>query len=304
MVATQPVNADEACPPPISMADIDRVTASAVASGALQTISTEQTQVHTDAVDFMVRWVSSLAHKDIATRKASVERRPDHNPFLPPEPALVLASVGDRHLCLLNKYPVIERHVLIVTREFEEQCAALTPADFRAIAMLMQPLGGLGFYNGGTEAGASQRHKHLQWIPESPQSIKLAGLVRGLADAQASAANILHHPALPFLHAFIRMHAPAARHSAEELAIIYDQAFQTACRALNIDTGHFPMPPYNLLIVDGWMLMVPRRRENFEGISINALGFAASLFVRTPAQLQRIRELGPLQILAEVAFPL
>lgn len=304
MAAIDRVNEGERRPPCISIAEIDRVKTSAIASGDLLAISTEQTIMHTDAIDFMVRWVSSLAHKDIAKRKTSAERRPDQNPFLPPEAALLIGPVGDHHLCLLNKYPVIDRHLLLVTREFEEQCAPLTHADFQALAMLMQTLGGLGFYNGGSEAGASQRHKHLQWIPESQQSISLARLAHRLPAGPASTTTPLQHPALPFAHAFIRLHAVDARHDAEALAKIQHAAFEAACRALGIDVGCMSMPPYNLLIADGWMLMVPRRRERFEGISINALGFAASLFVRTPAQLERIRALGPLQVLAQVAYPL
>lgn len=304
MVAVDSMNEGNLCPISISIADIDRVTASAIASGALQAIATEQTVVPTEPIDFMVRWVSSLAHKDIATRKVSAERRPDHNPFLPPEAALLLGPLGDRHLCLLNKFPVIDRHLLVVTREFEEQCAPLTHADFHALAMLMQTLGGLGFYNGGAEAGASQRHKHLQWIPESQQSISLAQLAQRLPVGRASTTTPLKHPALPYAHAFIRLHGADARHEADALATIQHGAFEAACQALGIDAGCASMPPYNLLIADGWMLLVPRRRERFEGISINALGFAASLFVRTPAELERIRALGPLQVLAEVAYPL
>lgn len=298
------MNAGKQHPASISIADIDRVTASAIASGTLQAIATEQTVVPTEAIDFMVRWVSSLAHKDIATRKVSAERRADHNPFLPPEAALLLGPLGERHLCLLNKFPVIDRHLLVVTREFEEQCAPLTHADFHALTMLMQTLGGLGFYNGGSEAGASQRHKHLQWIPESQQSINLGRLAQRLPAGPASTTTPLQHPALPFVHAFIRLHAADARHDAEVLATIQHAAFEAACRALGIDVGCVSMSPYNLLIADGWMLLVPRRRERFEGISINALGFAASLFVRTPAELERIRALGPLQVLAQVAYPL
>jgi ATP adenylyltransferase len=49
------------------------------------------------------------------------------------------------------------------------------------------------------------------------------------------------------------------------------------------------------------MLLVPRRREHYAGISVNALGFAGSLFVPNPADLDEVRRLGPLRILAAVA---
>ncbi len=42
--------------------------------------------------------------------------------------------------------------------------------------------------------------------------------------------------------------------------------------------------PWNLLVTRRWMLVVPRLCERFEGVAINALGFAGSLFVRDDVQ--------------------
>jgi len=51
------------------------------------------------------------------------------------------------------------------------------------------------------------------------------------------------------------------------------------------------------------MLIVARSRECFETISINALGFAGLLFVRTHAELERVRAVGPMRVLRAVAVP-
>jgi ATP adenylyltransferase len=51
------------------------------------------------------------------------------------------------------------------------------------------------------------------------------------------------------------------------------------------------------------MLLVPRSEERVEGVSINALGFAGSLFVRDAAQMQVIERLGPMAALQRVALP-
>jgi ATP adenylyltransferase len=63
----------------------------------------------------------------------------------------------------------------------------------------------------------------------------------------------------------------------------------------NLQTG-----PYNLLVTREFMLLVPRRREHFEDISLNALAFAGSLFVRTRAHVERVQEHGPLAVLRSV----
>jgi ATP adenylyltransferase len=49
------------------------------------------------------------------------------------------------------------------------------------------------------------------------------------------------------------------------------------------------------------MLAVPRRCEDFQGVAINALGFAGSLFVRDEKQFTTIVGAGPMAALAAVA---
>ena len=46
---------------------------------------------------------------------------------------------------MLNKFPVIDRHLLVVTRQFEDQRAPLDEADFAALATIVGAHGGLGF---------------------------------------------------------------------------------------------------------------------------------------------------------------
>jgi sulfate adenylyltransferase (ADP) / ATP adenylyltransferase len=271
---------------------IDFAIARATAAGALHCIRTEQTFIEDGGIRFLVRWASTLALKDVTRKPATATPA---NPFLPPEPALTLGAVGPQHLLVLNKFPVIERHLLIVTREFEEQSAPLTPADFDALGGMMSSLGGLGFYNGGTEAGASQRHKHLQWIPESPQSDCLRSMTAALPTGCAP-LTLMRHPQLVWRHAFIRLgHAS----SGAELT----EAFTRGATHCALRAADGSMPPYNFLANDEWMLVVPRRQERCEGISVNALGFAGSMFVRTREDIEKVREIGPLALLAAVATP-
>jgi ATP adenylyltransferase len=61
--------------------------------------------------------------------------------------------------------------------------------------------------------------------------------------------------------------------------------------------------PYNLLLTRRWMLLVPRSRERVASISVNALGFAGSLFVGERAQLNTVRRLGPMSVLRAVGLP-
>lgn len=276
------------------LARIDHTLARANRTGALQPIHTESTRLGDGGFEFTVRWVSSLAHKDIERVNAAVRRDPGFNPFLPPDPELTVGPLGERHVGVLNKFPVIARHLLIVTRDFEEQTAPLTPEDFEALAGVIGELGGLGFYNGGTEAGASQRHKHLQWVPEPGGDVAPDAFAP--SDDGRHADGIIENAALPWRHRFVTLAAPPSGPTLGE-------AFARACAALDMQPRAGSMPPYNLLVTRRWLLVVPRSREHHAGIPVNALGFAGSLFVRRPEQIEDVRELGPLRLLAAVALP-
>lgn len=280
---------------PDLLALIDQTTANALDAGTLQPIRTEQTRVSDGGFDFTVRWVSSLAQKDAARVEAVTRRTPDFNPFLPPEPLLTVTELGPEHLAVLNKYPVIGRHLLIVTRGFEAQTAPLNSADFTALAQVMRPLGGLGFYNGGTIAGASQPHKHLQWVPAD------SGLQCVMDGPLPAAGEIAENTALPWRNASIRLEAACWDSPAAHCGAHLHAAFSRACSALGLSPAADPMPPYNLLVSREGLSIVPRSREKREDISVNALGFAGSLFVRRSAQIERLRAIGPLALLTSVA---
>lgn len=281
----------------------DAVIARARETGALQPIRTEQAWIEDGGLRFSVRWVSSLALKDRARVDTVIRRRPDFNPFLPPEPSLTVAEIGADHLVVLNKFPVIDRHLLIVTRRFEDQRAPLTRADFEALGAVIARHGGLGFYNGGRIAGASQAHKHLQWVPESA-----ASLDDFLPDTSvAEGCTVVVNPLLPWAHAFVRVDdgdgALAALPGAAAGARL-EAAFRQACRALDLPADGDPMPPYNLLVSRRALLLVPRSEEKWQDVSVNSLAYAGSLFVRDRAQIDRLRACGPLAVIAAVGQPL
>lgn len=273
----------------------DHVIAAALASGALQPIRTELDWLEQDGLRFSVRWVSSLALKDRARVDTVTARRPDFNPFLPPEPALTVAALGADHLVVLNKFPVIDRHLLIVTRRFEDQSTPLGGADFAALAAVVGAHGGLGFYNGGRIAGASQAHKHLQWVPAQASALEdfLPPLRPG-----AAAENL----ALPWAHAAVGMDESAWSHPDDAGSFLL-AAYRLACERLELPCDADPMPPYNLLVSRGALLLVPRTREKWDDVSLNSLAWAGSLFVRDRAQIDGLRRHGPLEVLAAVGRP-
>ncbi|WP_043357675.1 ATP adenylyltransferase family protein [Cupriavidus basilensis] len=291
-----------------------RQTEHALQCGALRPIETFQEGIDDGGVRFLVRQVSSLARKD-RDRDEGHARQHDNavpgnqagaDPFLPYDPDLFVADISETHLALLNKFNVLDHHLLIVTRRFESQDALLNLADFEALLACMAEFDGLGFYNGGAAAGASQRHKHLQLVPlplasEGP-ALPIAPL---LAAARMDGADGTV-PGLAFSHAF----APLALSSARgpDLARTALARYRALLEAVGVRTIHVdgapqPLAPYNLLVTPLGMLLVPRSAESVEGISVNTLGFAGSFFVRNEAQMRTIERLGPMAMLRQAAGP-
>src|SRR5580704_8382572 len=97
---------------------IVRRTAQALECGALCPIETVSMTVEEGGVRFIVRQISSLVRK--AQKRSTYSAQPA-DPFMPYDPGLFVADVSETHVALLNKFNVIERHLLIVTRAFEEQ---------------------------------------------------------------------------------------------------------------------------------------------------------------------------------------
>lgn len=272
----------------------------ALASGALHPIATETQTIEDHGVRFEIRVVSSLARKIADGRgrwpSPTAKGNKAVNPFLPYEEDLFVANVSDTHLCLLNKYNVIAHHVLIVTRAFEPQESLLTPADFEALWSCMAEYNALGFYNSGPIAGASQPHKHLQLAPLPLSSAAPDFPLAVLFGSPGPASGPLRLANLPFAHLFAWLdQRPFA--SITVLAAYTHSLYREMLAAF--ESG--PLP-YNLLATRRFMLLIPRRCERAENISVNALGFAGSFFVSNRDSLETITRIGPMEMLKQVTF--
>ncbi|WP_426774209.1 ATP adenylyltransferase family protein [Lusitaniella coriacea] len=281
----------------------------ALRCGALQSIPTDYEFVESDSIRFLVRILTNLTRKDEAQReqaqKTAVSGK-EFNPFLPYEEDLFVADISPTHLCLLNKYNVVEHHLLIITRAFEAQDTWLTLQDFEALAVCMAEFEGLAFYNGGTLAGASQRHKHLQIVP-LPFGLGDARipiepeLVKALTQSQG---GIAQSSSFPFVHAIAPLE-PQWLDSPTQAACHYLERYQRLLEAVGLSQDKESSQQsgaYNLLVAREWMFLIPRSRESFQSIAINSLGFAGALLVRNAEQMQFLKEVSPLTILQNVAY--
>lgn len=283
-------------------------SATALACGALHSIPTTYEQIEQAGIPFLVRILANIARKEKAqqadAQTPKTEGKP-FNPFLPYEETLFVADLSPTHLCLLNKFNVVDHHLLIITREYEDQENWLTLRDFEALAACMAEIDGLAFYNAGRDAGASQPHKHLQIVPLpiAPDGISVP--------IEAAIAPILSHASiaiaspLPYHHAIAPLDLDWTA-SPIDLAHVLLHTYYALLAT--VDLPYVPSSDrqsgaYNLLVTRRWMMLVPRSQDAFDGIAVNSLGFAGALLVRNHEQLAHLKTYEPLTILQNVAFP-
>jgi sulfate adenylyltransferase (ADP) / ATP adenylyltransferase len=190
---------------------------------------------------------------------------------------------------------------LIVTNEFESQQDPLNSNDLAAAWLLCRDLDGLAFFNAGPKSGASQPHKHLQFIPLPIHPEIQMFPIEQLFDASLSSVQIT--PKLPFVHFAIFWPQTAAIHG-EYLHSQYNQLLDRLTSFhRSVNPTDVNQVDYNLIMTKKFMLVAPRSREHTDGVFVNSLGFAASIFVKTEEQYQTLLKLSPLTVLSRVGYP-
>ncbi len=258
-------------------------------------------------IEFAVRMATGLARKQATTAAQRAQRR---DPFMPPyDDGLFVADISPTHVCLLNKFPALAHHLVVITRAFEAQETPLSSADFAALWWLCSEMGGLGFYNSHRQSGASQPHKHVQWVPGplargpavAPVETAILGALAQGGPAADDGVSLAHAAELPFAHIAAdigSLSSAAPAHRAEATLAVY-RRMRSALGMAQEDTER----AYNLLMTSRWMLMIERISPAWGPIALNALGFAGALLVRSQAEFELLAEAGPRAALAAVAAP-
>jgi len=284
---------------------LTRTTEDALRSGALRPIPTDFEFVEDADLRFLVRVVTNLARKQHAKIESDSDSGKRANPFLPYDREMYVADASESHVCLLNKFNVLDHHLLIVTRRFEHQQSPLNLADFEALWTCMAEYDSLGFYNSGTIAGASQPHKHLQLIPLPMASTGARTPIEPLIESASYRGDVGQAGRLPFRHALARL-APDLSRSPSQATRTTHSLYRRMLNLVGIGAdsreNNRLEGAYNLLLTRRWMLLVPRSRERFESISLNALAFAGALLVRDEHQMAALKQHGPMTALKHVAY--
>jgi sulfate adenylyltransferase (ADP) / ATP adenylyltransferase len=207
------------------------------------------------------------------------------NPFLYPfEPGILIKNFGSSYRLLFNKYPIISKHLLLVTFQYEKQSDPLTKEDLETAYEVIKDIDGFAFFNSGEHSGFSQIHKHLQIIPYD--SISRFPLDCHVSSAIQDEAFTL--PMYDFKHFF---HAIPANEPKRNLHPIYS-------KLLNLLAPN----SYNFILTQNWMLMVSRAKEkSFNKFELNSIAYAGFLLTKNPEDLEFLKQVGPLAVLRDAA---
>jgi ATP adenylyltransferase len=255
-------------------------------------------------VEYQIRLCPALQKKHVAVGQ---EPAKPLDPFAPPYTSnLFIGEIHDKegdqeYAVLLNKYSVVPRHFLLVTKEYQSQTSPLMPPDLLTAYSLLvaaQKAGQnlLAFYNCGDNSGASQPHKHLQFIPIEGDGPPIERLARRAKLETSDKPFSL--TSLPYANHVYRL--PQHMSSPGEIECVLSQTFLSLID-LGISTirhdADYPAgkPAYNVLFTLEHMHLIPRRRETHilketgEELSINSLGFAGMLLVKSEAELEAVK---------------
>lgn len=201
----------------------------------------------------------------------------------------------------MNKFPIIPNHFILATKEWKAQTDLLERGDLEATYACIKAWGNnnnnngenngdkrlFAFFNSGSDSGASQPHRHLQFLPveamteqqpvEGDDSSKSSW--RPLIDAVFESKSGSEHKVLdklPFAHFALPL---PPNPSAETLHAIYLSLYRTAVSAVKTaerggnaannaeDSGAATAASgpaaisYNLAMTESAMMICPRRNE-------------------------------------------
>ena len=144
-------------------------------------------------------------------------------------------------------------------------------------------------------------HKHLQMVrlPLASRGSRIP--IEPLLPTEAERGRLHRTAHLPFRHAFANLEVSPETDPARAARELH-QIYASMLSELALARGNVTAP-YNLLVTRNWMLVVPRLQEHFETVSINALGFAGTLLVRTREELELLERRGPMTALGAVGEP-
>ncbi|KAL4888180.1 bis-tetraphosphatase [Aspergillus ambiguus] len=293
-------------------------------AGHLLFSQTHLTTINVAGIPYQLRYCPALAKKPSGAPKPD-NKGPKPDPFQDPSPDLLIARIprdNPSHILVLNKFPVIHNHFILATKDWKPQTDLLDKEDLDAAYACVrawddstapQPKRLFAFFNSGDESGASQPHRHLQFLPVedmqqggSPTWQPLIEAVASSSAADGESYRRLGH--VPFAHFALPI---PPNPSADTLHRIYLSLYRAALAAASVDSDHHAhrttgpaAVSYNLGMTTSTMMICPRKSESARVpvdsaasqevveaglVSLNGTLLAGTLMVKAEAEWDELR---------------
>lgn len=271
---------------------------SARQSGALIFSDTQVTIIQPDSrspAGYQLRYCPALEKKPTQNKPEQKDQKP-FDPFENPSPDLLITAVplqNTTHLLVLNKYPIIHQHFILATKKYAKQTDLLEPDDLAttyAVLKAWEDDGGgklFAFFNSGLESGASQPHRHIQFVPvdemrrDVPEAQDWKPIIEN--DLIGEGTSL---PGLP-------MKTQVAKASPETLYDIYVKLLTDNVGIEDVETSEGgskrPSASYNLAMTTDRIAIAKRTREAYiyqddsgedHAIALNGTVLAGTLMVK------------------------
>ncbi|KAH0832652.1 hypothetical protein AYO21_04803 [Fonsecaea monophora] len=248
---------------------------------------------------------------------------PHFDPFEDPPAELLIAQIpahNASHNLVLNKYPVIHNHFILATKANKPQTDLLEADDIGLTHACLrawhdQRHGGdpsrlFAFFNSGEHSGASQMHRHLQFLPVEDMAGPNSREWRLLIDRMTVPAHpdlpLFQDPSLPVLHFSTPLEPDASAADLHRRYVLLVQAALSAAefpgqpldQSLAIERNGKTLISYNIAMTTERMAICPRRQEAVDipgagpesSVAINGTILAGTLMVKDETEWDVLRE--------------
>lgn len=250
--------------------------------------------------------LTSLMHRPEKSERNS-------NPFEKPEPELtILESFGplEEFKIVFNKFPVVPLHFMMITKEFNSQNAPLNENELSCTYCILQKLKEssedkwFAFYNCGTQSGASQAHKHIQFMtfPKDFSPFIEDVALKSPSFLPNNQEKPLQNKELPFSHYIGRLPSEDNSLLEDDLSSYYVSLLQRTISVLK----HFNADnvSYNFIMTTEYMMMVPRSTGKYNNLlGVNSCGYAGLFLCKNQETFNVVNEDHPAQILKACGYP-
>jgi ATP adenylyltransferase len=252
---------------------------------------------------FQLRFCPTLAKKPVPKTDTTPKKKID--PFQNPTGNLFISNIpkeNSSHVLVLNKFPIIPNHFILATKEYKEQTDPLEASDLEATLACLKawqegaPQKQLyAFFNSGTHSGASQPHRHIQFLPvEDMARDDITG------EWQLLMSSIVNLKSVPMM--FFQENI-SDKASPQELHTIYLRLLASCRGAWDKHASKAKLPAeefsYNIGMTTSTIVMCPRTQEGVtlrkdDGteigyVALNGTLTGATLMVKQPEEWEYLR---------------